>query len=85
MKVICKNQHYEGDAVVFECDSKSGIICWLEDILMATNHFSLLSELNDIQSDCHDENGKSVFPNKYEMPTKIINLLIQKFKLRVVD
>lgn len=85
MKVVCKNQFYDGDATLFECETKSGIICWLENVLMATNRFSLLSELNDVQADCHDENGKTVFPDKYEMPIKIINLLIQKFKLRVVD
>jgi hypothetical protein len=85
MKIVCKNQFYDGDTVLFECESKRGIICWLENLLRAVERFSLLSELNDIQSDCHGDDGKTVFPDKFEMPIKIINLVIQKFRLRVEE
>jgi len=83
MRVVCKDQYYDGDATLFESDSQKEIVNWLENVLMATNHFSLMSELNSVQANCHDKSGKTVFPNKYEIPIKIINLVIQKFRLTI--
>lgn len=85
MKLICKNQCGDGDCVISKFQTQKEAIMLLESLLTATNHFSLMSDLNDLQNDCRDDNGNTLFPDKYKVPLKIINLIIQKYRLRIVD
>ena len=68
-----------------EFDTIVEVIYWLDKMLFAVNDFSLMSELNDLQRDSKSENGESLFPDKFRMPLKIYNYILQKFNLKIVE
>jgi len=63
----------------------SKAITWLDNLLVGTSRFSLLSKLNDIQAECNLDKNPPPFPNKYAMPLGIVNLLIKEFGLQIEE
>ena len=57
---------------------------WIDRLLGCTTgrKFSLLSELNDIQS---NDDGKTVFANKSDIPLKIVNLVLAPYSITVTE
>ena len=61
---------------------------WVDNLLEAIEGYSFLSELNEIQAECNPhswgtpENDK-VFPDKFKMPLKIINLVLKEHGLKI--
>jgi len=61
-------------------------------VLYEIKHFSLLNALNEIQGVCKtigpaDKNGDAqmieCFPDKYEMPLLLINLVLKEHGIRI--
>jgi len=76
-----------GDTPVFyRSHSQEEITYWLDALLERTSRFHLISELNDLQLEClhSGENGVSSFPSKFTMPLVIVNLVIDKFGLKII-
>lgn len=69
----------------YTAETEEDVIGWLDELLMRTNGFSLMSELNDIQCECRcaAENGGQSFPDKFAIPLKILNYAIRPYGLRV--
>ena len=69
----------------YTASDERDVIGWLDELLMRTNGFSLLGELNDIQCECRcaAENGGQSFPDKFAIPLKILNYAIRPYGLRV--
>lgn len=79
----------DGDSGVYywfyAASDERDVIEWLDELLMRTNGFSLLGELNDVQCECRcaAENGGQSFPDKFAIPLKILNYAIRPYGLRV--
>ena len=72
--------------------TKRGAIEWVDKVLSTVKHFSLLGALNEIQGVCNvlgpaDRNGDAqmivCFPDKYEMPLLLINLVLKEHGIRI--
>lgn len=57
---------------------------WLDRLLGCTTgrKFSLLSELNDLQS---NDDGETVFANKSDIPLRIVNLVLAPYNITVTE
>ena len=57
---------------------------WLDRLLGCTTgrRFSLLSELNDLQS---NDDGETVFANKSDIPLRIVNLVLAPYGITVTE
>lgn len=64
---------------------EANAIDWLDTVLVATTGESLRSRLNEIQLECRDENGKTLFPDKNKLPLCIVNLVLKEFNLETKD
>ena len=69
----------------YETTSQEAAQHWLDALLEHTADFSLLSALNDMQSECRFENGETMFPNKSEIPLYLVNLVLQRFNLKIEE
>lgn len=58
---------------------------WLDAMLQHTAEFSLLGALNDIQACCRDKNGEPLFRLKSEIPLYLVNLVLQRFNLKIEE
>ena len=72
--------------------TKKEAIEWVSEVLHEVKDFSLLNALNEIQGVCKaigpsDKNGNAqmveCFPNKYEMPLLLINLVLKEHGIRI--
>jgi len=57
---------------------------WIDRLLGCTTgrKFSLLSELNDLQS---NDDGETVFANKSDIPLRIVNLVLAPYNITVTE
>lgn len=57
---------------------------WIDRLLGCTTgrRFSLLSELNDLQS---NDDGETVFANKSDIPLRIVNLVLAPYNITVQE
>lgn len=57
---------------------------WIDRLIgcLTRRGFSLLSELNDIQS---NDNGETVFANKSDIPLRIVNLVLAPYNIIVTE
>lgn len=69
----------------YETTSQESAQDWLDAMLQHTAGFDLLEVLNDIQRECRFENGKTMFPNKSEIPLYLVNLVLQRFNLKIEE
>ena len=65
-------------------NAKSMAINWINDVLEATNGFSLMSELNDLQGAFRTESGVTI-ESKYDFPLMVINALIRPYNLLLAE
>ncbi len=72
--------------------TKRSAIEWVDKVLSELKNFNLLETLNEIQSVCKvigpaDKHGDAqmieCFPNKYEMPLLLINLVLKEHGIRI--
>lgn len=91
-----KVKSLDGEHTFYTGETQQGAMCWADNLLRCVNGFSLMSKLNDIQSDCNRNvelpkeagGGRMVvecFPNKYEMPLIIVNLVIKEHGLKIEE
>lgn len=75
-KICCEDGGDE--TCVHKSESQEAATRWLDLVLekATRGRFSLLSELNGLQS---DDEGNTVFASKFSMPLKIVNLAIQPY------
>lgn len=70
---------------VHTCGSQEEATMWLDRILnnATKGKFSLISELNEIQAECHDPHHTGqpadIFKDKFAFPLKIVNLVLQPY------
>lgn len=64
---------------------EANAIDWLDNVIAATTGKSLMSRLNEIQLECRNENGETLFPNKSAMPLCIVNLAVKEFNLEITE
>ena len=57
---------------------------WIDRLLgcITGRKFSLLSELNDLQS---NDDGETVFANKSDIPLRIVNLVLAPYSITVAE
>ena len=70
---------------LYASDSMSDMLDFIDQMLEAITHFSLLSKLNDIQSYCGGQDEGSVFYNKATIPLIIINLVLKEYGIEIVE
>ncbi len=60
---------------------------WIEELLLRVANSSLMGELNTIQACCSNcaEGGVAAFPDKFAIPLVIVNLVLKKFNLSIVQ
>lgn len=78
--------------LLFDCESRSEAMNKVEVLLTAVVGDGcdsiLMSKLNEIQQEAQYGSGKvneKLFPNKYEMPLSIINLILEKYNLEITE
>ena len=75
--------------------TKRGAIEWVDKVLSAVKNFSLFNALNEIQGVCKVQLGPAdkkgnvemleCFPDKYEMPLLLINLVLKEHGIKIDD
>ena len=84
-KVLCENG---GEPYcVYKAETQEAVTRWLDIVLekATRGRFGLMSELNDIQTECQVAYNKGCFPNKFTMPLKIVNLTLQPYGFWIKD
>lgn len=82
------DEQYE-DTIIYR-KSKEAIIRLADMIIASFDRGSLMEELNNMQANAYtqDEEGTTVLPkifeNKFEMPAYFINLLLEKYNMKVL-
>lgn len=77
------------DTIIYR-DTKEAIIRLADVIICSFDRKSLLEELNTMQSNSYvkDDDGipkmPKTFENKFEIPSYFINLLLEKYNMRVL-
>lgn len=79
----------DGTHVLDQQPAVSKALDWLDDLLEATNDFSLHDELKRIREACDKAAGKTgddhVFRSNADVPPCIINLVLDKYGLELED
>ena len=80
---VCCNDGGE-QVCVFKSSTQEGVTRWIDLILEKSTRgaFSLMTELNDIQVSCNDDEMER-FPSKFSMPLKIVNLVLQPYGFHI--
>jgi hypothetical protein len=81
-----------GENFIIYKDSQREIIRTADYILLAIVNFSLLDELNNMQMQAHandevmegDTLNRTVFDNKFEIPSYFINLILKDYNMKVL-
>lgn len=68
--------------LIYSCSDREDAILWVADLLDCVANFNLMGVLNDLQV---DDKGQIVFSSKWDIPLRIVNLLIEKYKIMVVE
>lgn len=82
---------FDGKWILYR-DKKEDLIRLADGILNAITGFSLISELNTMQAEAHanedciegDTPNRTVFDNKFEIPSYFINLVLKDYKMKVL-
>lgn len=74
-----------GNTALDQTNAQIKAMDWLEDLLNAVKHVSLLSKLNEIQAECNLDRDPEPFPNKYTMPLCIVNLVLKEYGLEIEE
>ena len=79
----------DGTHVLDQQPAVSKALDWLDDLLEATNNFSLHDELRRIREACDKAAGKTgddrVFRSNADVPPCIVNLVLYKYGLELED
>ena len=75
----------DGNDVLDMEPAQSKALYWLEDLLDATNNFSLFVALNKIQAECNLDKNPPPFPDKTTMPLCIVNLVLKEHGLEIEE
>ena len=83
-KVIGLNSHSELNCFTTKRDA----IEWVDDVLLDVKNFNLIGALNDIQAACNihatlDVQTVNCFPDKFDMPLLLINLILKDHGIRI--
>lgn len=81
-----------GEDFIIYKNSQREIIRTADYILSAIVNFSLLNELNNMQMQAHandevmegDTPNRTVFDNKFEIPSYFINLILKDYNMKVL-
>lgn len=88
LKLTKFDEQYE-DCIIYR-STKEEIIRLADNIMCTFNKRGLLYELNEMQSKARykDENGElgyyQIFENKFTIPSYFINLLLEKYNMKVL-
>lgn len=74
--------------VLTTASTQKEVMEWIEDLLNSVKNTSLLMALNEIQAECNLHSWgmpdkDKVFPDKFQMPLCIINLVLKEHGLKV--
>ena len=79
----------DGTDILDRQPAVSKALDWLDDLLQATNNFSLHDELRKIREACDKSAGKTgddhVFRGNDDVPLCIVNLVLDKYGLEVEE
>lgn len=79
----------DGTSALDQQPAVSKALDWLDDLLEATNNFSLHGELKKIREACDKAAGKTgddcVFRSNADVPPCIVNLILDKYGLTLED
>ena len=79
----------DGTDVLDQQPALSKALDWLDDLLQATNDFSLHDELGKIRKACDKSAGKAgddhVFRGNADVPLCIVNLVLDKYGLEIEE
>lgn len=75
----------DGNDVLDMEPAQSKAMYWLEDLLDATNNFSLFDTLSKIQAESNFNKNPPPFTDKVEMPLIIVNLVLKKYGLKIEE
>lgn len=75
----------DGNDVLDMEPAKSKALYWLEDLLDATNNFSLFNRLREIQVESNFNKNPPPFPDAISMPLCIVNLVLQEYGLTLEE
>lgn len=84
-EIIATNEQESN--VILETETLHEAIRQADKILSAVARFSLISELNDLQLDCDCMRGgkKNQLPDKFDMPLRIYNYILAKYRLAIKE
>lgn len=57
-------------------------ILWVDRLLECVAGFNLMNVLNDLQT---DDEGEVVFESKYDIPLRIVNLVLAKYRITLEE
>ena len=75
----------DGNDVLDMEPAKSKALYWLEDLLDATNNFSLFNTLREIQVESNFNKNPPPFPDAISMPLCIVNLVLKEYGLTLEE
>ena len=75
----------DGNDVLDQEPAQSKALYWLDDLLDATNNFSLFDALRKIQAESNLNKNPPPFPDLVTMPLIIVNLVLKKYGLEIEE
>ena len=84
VRVFCEDSDGRMQLTTWPLGQRYDAYSWLDRLLGCTTgrKFSLLSELNDLQS---NDDGETVFANKSDIPLRIVNLVLAPYNITVTE
>ena len=73
----------DGNDVLDMEPAQSKALYWLEDLLQATNNFSLFDALSKIQAESNSNKNPPPFPKMVDMPLILVNLVLKQYGLEI--
>lgn len=82
VRVFCEDGDGQMQLSTWPLGRRYDAYSWIDRLLGCTTgrRFSLLSELNDLQS---NDDGETVFANKSDIPLKVVNLVLAPYNITV--
>lgn len=75
----------DGNDALDQQSAQSKATYWLDDLLTATNDFSLISALNKIRNESNLNKNPLPFPDATSMPLCIVNLVLKEYGLQIEE
>lgn len=84
VRVFCEDDNGRMQLHTWPLGQRYDAYYWIDRLLGCTTgrKVSLLSELNDLQS---NDNGETVFANKSDIPLRIVNLVLAPYNITVTE